>query len=438
MFARNSTLGVDMGDDAVRIVEVRSDGAVTLAAYLPLDGAPAGEVLTGFFRETKMSVGRIAVGLPASECAVKTASLPPAAPAELAQVVRFEAETQFPLPLPEMAWHYTLAPGPEGRPHAVIAGARREAVEERLALLRAVGRATAVLLPAPLAAAGALTHPSGPHLLVVAGARWSDLCLYDGDRLLNCRSVLAGPPTSEGWAARIAREARPWLAGPESPAQVLLTGIDADGESLMEALGIPVRQANPWQDVRDPHGFQQELREGQGAFAAAIGLALAARGKAGLNMLPAQVSRARTERMRLGWTLAALLLIAAALEKERLEALLSLTYSLGMEAIVEVHTEEELLSVLETDAPILGVNNRNLNDFTVDLRTTARLMDALRSAEGEGSRIVVAESGVRSEEDAGYLAETGVDAILVGEALMRASNPEETLRSFKRKGRRAA
>jgi indole-3-glycerol phosphate synthase len=134
----------------------------------------------------------------------------------------------------------------------------------------------------------------------------------------------------------------------------------------------------------------------------------------------------------------ALLLIAAALEKERLEALLSLTYSLGMEAIVEVHTEEELFSVLETDAPILGVNNRNLNDFTVDLRTTARLMDALRSAEGEGSRIVVAESGVRSEEDAGYLADTGVDAILVGEALMRASNPEETLRSFKRKGRRAA
>ncbi len=134
----------------------------------------------------------------------------------------------------------------------------------------------------------------------------------------------------------------------------------------------------------------------------------------------------------------ALLLIAAALEKERLEALLSLTYSLGMEAIVEVHTEEELSTVLETDATILGINNRDLTTFAVDLRTTARLMDALRSAEGEGSRIVVAESGVRSEEDAGYLADTGVDAILVGEALMRASNPEETLRSFKRKGRRAA
>ena len=134
----------------------------------------------------------------------------------------------------------------------------------------------------------------------------------------------------------------------------------------------------------------------------------------------------------------ALLLIAAALEKERLEALLSLTYSLGMEAIVEVHTEEELYAVLETDATILGFNNRDLTTFAVDLRTTARLMAALRSSEGEGSRIVVAESGVRNEEDAGYLAEAGVDAILVGEALMRASDPEELLRSFKKKGRRAA
>ncbi len=134
----------------------------------------------------------------------------------------------------------------------------------------------------------------------------------------------------------------------------------------------------------------------------------------------------------------ALLLIAAARENERLEALLSLTYSLGMEAIVEVHTEEELYAVLETDATILGFNNRDLTTFAVDLRTTARLMAALRSSEGEGSRIVVAESGVRNEEDAGYLAESGVDAILVGEALMRASDPEETLRSFKRKGRRAA
>jgi len=134
----------------------------------------------------------------------------------------------------------------------------------------------------------------------------------------------------------------------------------------------------------------------------------------------------------------ALLLIAAALEKERLEALLSLTYALGMEAIVEVHTGEELYAVLETDAPILGINNRDLSTFAVDLRTTARLMDVLRSAEGEGSRIVVAESGVGGEEDAGYLAETGVDAILVGEALMRASDPEELLRAFKKKGGRAA
>jgi indole-3-glycerol phosphate synthase len=134
----------------------------------------------------------------------------------------------------------------------------------------------------------------------------------------------------------------------------------------------------------------------------------------------------------------ALLLIAAALEKTRLEELLSLTYSLGMEAIVEVHTEEELRSVMGTPAPILGINNRNLNDFSVDLRTTEKLMRILASAEGEASRVVVSESGVRSVEDAEYLASLGVNGILVGEALMRAENPEEMLRSFKKSGRRAA
>ncbi|HOF86612.1 MAG TPA: PilN domain-containing protein, partial [Armatimonadota bacterium] len=260
-----------------------------------------------------VGAARLAMSLPGSDCAVKTASLPPAAPAELARVVRFEAETQFPLPLPEMAWHYALTPGPDGRPHAVIAGARGTAVEERLLLARESGRACALLLPAPLAAAGAVRHPDGPHLLVMAGAKWSDLCLYDGDRLLNCRSVLAGAPATDGWAARIAREARPWLTGAAGPAQALLAGAEAGAEALTDALGIPVHRATPWQAVRDPHGFQQELPDPPGAFTTAIGLALAARGAAGLNLLPARVTRTRAERARLAWALAALLLIAVVL-----------------------------------------------------------------------------------------------------------------------------
>ena len=130
----------------------------------------------------------------------------------------------------------------------------------------------------------------------------------------------------------------------------------------------------------------------------------------------------------------ALLLIAAALEPERLAGLLALTRSLGMEAIVEVHAEAELLSVLETDAAIIGINNRNLDDFTVDLRTTERLKSALVRREPRGTRIVVAESGVKNEDDAARLADAGVDAILVGEALMRAPDPAAMIRSFRKKG----
>ncbi len=133
----------------------------------------------------------------------------------------------------------------------------------------------------------------------------------------------------------------------------------------------------------------------------------------------------------------ALLLIASALDRRRMCELAALAASLGMEAMIEVHDEEELHAALEADPRILGINNRNLNDFTVDLRTTERLMEALREAEGEGGRTVVAESGIKDVEDARFLAGTGVDAILVGESLMRSCDPAGAIRSLK-EGRRAA
>lgn len=318
MFARNRSLGVDIGDDAIRIVELQAAGntcEVTLAAFLPLTaGEASDEVLAAFFRDERVGHGRVACGLPAADCAVKTASLPPAAPAELAQVVRFEAETQFPLPLPEMVWHYTLSPGPEGRPHAVIVGARRVVVDARMALLQDAGRMPGVLLPAPLAAARAVAHPECVHLFVQAGVQWSDLCLFDGDRLLSCRSVLAGSPDADEWAPRIMREARPWLVGADGPAQVLLAGVAMATGALAQATGLPVTLANPWQGVRDPNGFQQALDDAPAAYAAAIGLALAAghRGT-GLNLLPERVTQAKADRNKLGWALAALLLAAGLL-----------------------------------------------------------------------------------------------------------------------------
>ena len=209
MFGVNEAIGIDIGDDACRVVALRPRGGgyeVTFAATLPI----ASEAVADTLRRLNAARKRVAGGLPASGCAFKTASLPPGRPQELAQVVRFEAENQFPLPLPELTWDFTLTPALDGRTDAVIVGARRALVDERMALLGAAGVTPGVLQPAPMSAARTVVLV-GPSLLVLAGAEWTDLCQYDGDRLLSCRSVMAGAPDADGWAGRIARELRPWL-----------------------------------------------------------------------------------------------------------------------------------------------------------------------------------------------------------------------------------
>lgn len=113
----------------------------------------------------------------------------------------------------------------------------------------------------------------------------------------------------------------------------------------------------------------------------------------------------------------AVLLIVAILETEELAELLALARELGMEALVEVHCEEELNRVLPLGPSIIGVNNRDLQDFSVDLATTLRLQPHMpRSA------ILVSESGIHRRADVERLARAGVDAILVGEALVTAED----------------
>ena len=126
-------------------------------------------------------------------------------------------------------------------------------------------------------------------------------------------------------------------------------------------------------------------------------------------------------------------LLACALDPRTLTELLDLARSLGMEALVEVHNEEELRRVLDTSARILGVNNRDLGDFSVDLRTTLRLAETLDRL-GRGDRVLVSESGVRTPEDGALLARWGADGILVGEALMTAPDPTGLLRRLRAAG----
>ena len=121
----------------------------------------------------------------------------------------------------------------------------------------------------------------------------------------------------------------------------------------------------------------------------------------------------------------AVLLIAAILEKSLLEELLSVVKELSMSALVEVHTKNELEKVLQTNAEIIGINNRNLKTFNTDIQTSINLI-----ADIPNSKIIVTESGIKTKEDILKLSEAGVDAFLIGETFMRDENPGEMLNKF--------
>lgn len=118
-----------------------------------------------------------------------------------------------------------------------------------------------------------------------------------------------------------------------------------------------------------------------------------------------------------------ILLIAAILTDEQLNELLNLAQQLKLEVIVEVHSVRELRRVLKTEAEIIGVNNRDLNDFSVDLKTTAELTEELKKLGERDNYSLIAESGIKTKADIDYLKEIGVDGVLIGETLMRAEDP---------------
>lgn len=113
----------------------------------------------------------------------------------------------------------------------------------------------------------------------------------------------------------------------------------------------------------------------------------------------------------------AVLLICSILTPEQLRSGLEVCEALGLSALVEAHDEQEIRMALDAGARIIGVNNRNLKDFSVDTENSRRLR-ALVPPEV----LFVAESGVRSREDVRRLRDCGADAVLVGEALMRSSD----------------
>lgn len=122
----------------------------------------------------------------------------------------------------------------------------------------------------------------------------------------------------------------------------------------------------------------------------------------------------------------AVLLIAAILDDAQMKAFYQLAKELSLDSLVEVHNEEEMERALKVDAEIIGVNNRNLKDFTIELDTTRRL-----SAMVPKDKVFVAESGIITDEDVKFLKQCRVDAFLIGRALMEAEHPAEVATHWK-------
>jgi indole-3-glycerol phosphate synthase len=121
----------------------------------------------------------------------------------------------------------------------------------------------------------------------------------------------------------------------------------------------------------------------------------------------------------------AVLLIVAALDDAQLSLLYRSAREMGLDVLVEVHDGGELRRALELGADIVGVNNRDLRDFSVDVERTAQLMD-----EVPPGVLVVSESGIGAPEQLARLEDRGVQAVLVGESLMRAADPAAALREL--------
>lgn len=122
----------------------------------------------------------------------------------------------------------------------------------------------------------------------------------------------------------------------------------------------------------------------------------------------------------------AVLLICALLDQDTVASYIRIADSLGLSALVEAHDGEEIRMALDAGARIIGVNNRNLKDFTVDVSNSDRLRRLVPE-----DVLFIAESGIRTAEDVRLLREAGVDACLVGETLMRASDKGAMLRELR-------
>jgi indole-3-glycerol phosphate synthase len=251
---------------------------------------------------------------------------------------------------------------------------------------------------------------------------------------------------AEHTRARVAREraafppAAMWQAAFQTPAP----GAGGQPFPFERALGLPgmsficeVKKASPSKGViAEDFPYVEIAREYERAGAAAISVLTEPEFFLGSDAYLHEIVRAvRVPVLRKDFIVdeyqlyqaralgaAAVLLICALLDDAELRDFLRLARSLGLSALVEAHTEDEVARAVAAGARIVGVNNRDLQTFAVDLGTSQRLRPLV-----PGGTLFVSESGIRTAGDVRALAECGVDAVLVGETLMRQADKARSL-----------
>lgn len=346
-------LGIDIGVKDIRVVELRQTGGkleVNQAVRIPIpESGEISSALSEFLLDTETSPTRVVGSLPTHLCSVKLAQVPKAKPADMARMVRFEAESQIPLPLADVVWDYS-AESRNGDPmcHVVIGGARRPDVERALVMLERSGAAPDAIMVSALAAVHSVPLPKdGPVLLAHIGAEWSDFSVLENDRLLACRTVRmgsdeltrafaqdlgvdaeeaeqmrktrglaqlsalggSGASAIEGWSERLSLEIRrsvvsmPSREPDQRPQGVVLVGDVADVPGLVEDLsrrtGLDLSIGKPWAGMSISTVADHTLRDDPAVFAVATGLAKAGlAGRPAINLMPHHRSEERIRRRR--------------------------------------------------------------------------------------------------------------------------------------------
>lgn len=358
LFLGNKTcLGVDTGGRDIKIVELRKVGRkyeVLQAVRIPVSSdsssSNAASAIAAWLAETRTSASKMVCSLPSHMCSVKFAQVPKAKRGDLARIARFEAESQIPLPIGDLAWGFaTEDDSSDSTCRMVIAGARRSSVEDSLKSLESACIQPAGMTPSCLAAARAVSlgRYDEAVLLVDIGAEWTDLCILEGGCVRGVRSVRLGgdeliqafsedfhvdqqeaerlmriqglvpnvePPADDGgsdasqiqtWLRNLSEEIRRSLLslGGERPGKVVLVGGSAGLPGIDRALaantGLPVQIGDPWNGMSLSEVCSYTLRESSAGFAVATGLALTGLdGRSFINLMPRHIADDRLRRRR--------------------------------------------------------------------------------------------------------------------------------------------